>query len=36
LKQENETDSKLILSGVGGQGVLFATRVFSETALALI
>jgi indolepyruvate ferredoxin oxidoreductase beta subunit len=28
-------DLKLILSGVGGQGVLFATSVFSETALAL-
>jgi indolepyruvate ferredoxin oxidoreductase beta subunit len=35
LKLENETDLKLILSGVGGQGVLFATKVFSETALAL-
>jgi indolepyruvate ferredoxin oxidoreductase beta subunit len=35
LKRENETDLKLILSGVGGQGVLFATKVFSETALAL-
>jgi indolepyruvate ferredoxin oxidoreductase beta subunit len=35
LKQQNEIDSKLILSGVGGQGVLFATSVFSETALAL-
>jgi indolepyruvate ferredoxin oxidoreductase beta subunit len=28
-------DAKLILAGLGGQGVLFATRVFSETALAL-
>lgn len=28
-------DLKMILAGVGGQGVLFATRVFSETALAL-
>jgi indolepyruvate ferredoxin oxidoreductase beta subunit len=28
-------DLRLILSGVGGQGVLFATSVFSETALAL-
>jgi len=28
-------DLKLILSGIGGQGVLFATSVFSETALAL-
>jgi indolepyruvate ferredoxin oxidoreductase beta subunit len=27
-------DLKLILAGVGGQGILFATRVFSETALA--
>jgi len=26
---------KMILAGVGGQGVLFATRIFSETALAL-
>lgn len=26
---------KLILAGVGGQGILFATRIFSETALAL-
>ncbi len=26
---------KLILAGVGGQGVLFATKVFSETALTL-
>lgn len=26
---------KLVLAGVGGQGVLFATRVLSETALAL-
>lgn len=25
---------QLILAGVGGQGILFATRVFSETALA--
>jgi len=24
-----------VLSGVGGQGVLFATKIFSETALAL-
>ena len=28
-------DLKLILSGIGGQGVLFATSAFSETALAL-
>jgi indolepyruvate ferredoxin oxidoreductase beta subunit len=28
-------DLKLILAGVGGQGILFATRIFSETALAL-
>jgi indolepyruvate ferredoxin oxidoreductase beta subunit len=28
-------DLKLILSGIGGQGVLFATSVFSETALSL-
>ena len=35
MKRKNETDLKLILSGVGGQGVLFATKVFSETALAL-
>jgi indolepyruvate ferredoxin oxidoreductase beta subunit len=35
LKRKNEIDLKLILSGVGGQGVLFATSVFSETALAL-
>jgi len=35
LKRRNEVDLKLILSGVGGQGVLFATSVFSETALAL-
>jgi len=33
LKPQNEMDSKLILAGVGGQGILFATRVFSETAL---
>ncbi|MFQ6014254.1 MAG: indolepyruvate oxidoreductase subunit beta [Anaerolineae bacterium] len=25
---------QLILAGVGGQGILFATRIFSETALA--
>ncbi len=35
LKQKNEMDLKLILAGVGGQGILFATRIFSETALAL-
>jgi len=34
LKPENEMDLKLILAGVGGQGILFGTRVFSETALA--
>lgn len=28
-------DLKLILAGIGGQGVLFATSVFSETALSL-
>ncbi|MDH4208450.1 MAG: indolepyruvate oxidoreductase subunit beta [Anaerolineae bacterium] len=28
-------DLKLVLSGIGGQGVLFATSIFSETALAL-
>jgi indolepyruvate ferredoxin oxidoreductase beta subunit len=27
-------DLKLILAGIGGQGILFATRIFSETALA--
>jgi indolepyruvate ferredoxin oxidoreductase beta subunit len=27
--------SKLILAGVGGQGILFATRILSETALGL-
>lgn len=35
LKPESELDAKLILAGVGGQGVLFATSIFSETALAL-
>ncbi len=25
---------QMIISGVGGQGVLFATRIFSEMALA--
>ncbi len=35
MKRNSEMDFKLILSGVGGQGVLFATSVFSETALAL-
>jgi indolepyruvate ferredoxin oxidoreductase beta subunit len=35
LKRKNDIDLSLILSGVGGQGVLFATSVFSETALAL-
>lgn len=35
MKRRNEVDLKLILSGVGGQGVLFATSVFSETAVAL-
>lgn len=35
MKPSNELDFKLILSGVGGQGVLFATRIFSESALAL-
>jgi indolepyruvate ferredoxin oxidoreductase beta subunit len=35
LKRKNEIDLKVILAGVGGQGVLFATSVFSETALAL-
>jgi indolepyruvate ferredoxin oxidoreductase beta subunit len=35
LKQKHELDLKLILAGVGGQGILFATRIFSETALAL-
>jgi indolepyruvate ferredoxin oxidoreductase beta subunit len=35
LKQKNEMDLKLILSGIGGQGVLFATSIFSETALGL-
>jgi indolepyruvate ferredoxin oxidoreductase beta subunit len=35
LKWKNEMDLKLILSGIGGQGVLFATSIFSETALAL-
>jgi indolepyruvate ferredoxin oxidoreductase beta subunit len=35
LKRKNDIDFNLILSGVGGQGVLFATSVFSETALAL-
>jgi indolepyruvate ferredoxin oxidoreductase beta subunit len=35
LKRRNRVNLKLILSGVGGQGVLFATSVFSETALAL-
>jgi indolepyruvate ferredoxin oxidoreductase beta subunit len=34
LKRHNEMDLKLILAGVGGQGILFATRIFSETALA--
>jgi indolepyruvate ferredoxin oxidoreductase beta subunit len=28
-------DTKIILAGIGGQGVLFATKVFSETAMAL-
>ncbi len=35
MKSKNEMDLKLILSGVGGQGILFATRIFAETALAL-
>jgi indolepyruvate ferredoxin oxidoreductase beta subunit len=35
LKRKNERDTRLVLAGVGGQGVLFATKVFSETALAL-
>ena len=35
LKPKSELDTKLILAGVGGQGVLFATKVFSETALTL-
>jgi indolepyruvate ferredoxin oxidoreductase beta subunit len=35
LRRKNDIDVNLILSGVGGQGVLFATSVFSETALAL-
>jgi indolepyruvate ferredoxin oxidoreductase beta subunit len=35
LKRNNRMDLKLILSGVGGQGVLFATSILSETALAL-
>lgn len=35
MKRKNEMDLKLILSGIGGQGVLFATSIFSETALAL-
>ncbi len=35
MKRKNDIDLNLILSGVGGQGVLFATSVFSETALAL-
>ena len=35
MKRKSEVDLKLILSGIGGQGVLFATSVFSETALAL-
>ena len=35
MKRKNEMDLKLVLSGIGGQGVLFATSVFSETALAL-
>lgn len=34
MKRHNEMDLKLILAGVGGQGILFAARVFSETALA--
>jgi indolepyruvate ferredoxin oxidoreductase beta subunit len=34
LKRHNEMDLKLILAGIGGQGILFATRIFSETALA--
>lgn len=31
----NAADVKLVLAGVGGQGVLFATRLLSETARAL-
>ena len=34
MKPHNEMDFKLILAGVGGQGILFASSVFSETALA--
>jgi len=34
LKPQRDTDLKLILAGVGGQGILFATSVFAETALA--
>lgn len=34
MKRHNEMDLKLILAGIGGQGILFATRIFSETALA--
>ncbi len=34
MKPDNAIDLKLILAGVGGQGILFATRIFSETALA--
>ncbi|MFQ6102201.1 MAG: indolepyruvate oxidoreductase subunit beta [Anaerolineae bacterium] len=36
--EKNDTysvDLKLVLAGVGGQGVLFATRLLSETAQAL-
>ena len=35
MKRKNEINARLVLAGVGGQGVLFATKVFSETALAL-
>jgi indolepyruvate ferredoxin oxidoreductase beta subunit len=34
LKPQNKMDWKLILAGVGGQGIVFASSVFSETALA--
>lgn len=35
MPRKTEIDLKLVLAGVGGQGILFATRVFSETALKL-